>query len=264
MVAHNAAFERVLWHYVLGPRHGWPEPAIEQWRCTMVMAFAMALPGSLENAAAAAGLNVAKDMEGHALMLRMARPRKIDALGQPIWWDVEERKQRLYAYCKTDVEVERALEKRLLQLRPSELALWHLDQKINDRGVHVDVELCEAAKKIVAAATKRLNAEMAAATDFEVTACTNVSQLTAWVRARGIEVDSLKKDNIEDLLDGDEPLPNDVRAALLLRQEAGKASVAKIDALLRGRSADCCNFMQPPQGAGQDGASSRRTSSARS
>ncbi|MEY3774700.1 MAG: hypothetical protein RLZZ129_1480 [Verrucomicrobiota bacterium] len=236
LIAHNAAFERVIWKHILAPRHGWPEPAIEQWRCTMVMALAMALPGSLENAAGAVGLDLAKDMEGHALMLRMARPRRIDALGNPVWWDVPERKERLFAYCRQDVEVERQLEKRLLQLRPSELALWHLDQKINDRGVHVDVALCEAAKRIVAAVTERLNAEMAAVTDHEVSSCSAVSQLTAWVRSRGVATDALAKDDIDELLATE--IPDDVRRALELRREAGKASVAKIDALLRGMNAD--------------------------
>lgn len=233
---HNSQSERTMWHYVLAPRYGWPEPKIEQWRCTMVMALAMALPGSLENAAAAVGLEAAKDMEGHSLMMRMARPRSTDANGRPIWWDVPERKERLFAYCKQDVEVERQLEKRLPQLRPPELRLWHLDQRVNDRGVHVDVQLCEAAKRIVATVTKRLNAEMSKVTDFEVTSCTAVSQLTAWVRSRGVPTEALAKDDIDELLATE--LPDDVRRALELRREAGKASVAKIEALLRGMNAD--------------------------
>src|SRR5262245_22914096 len=49
LIAHNAAFERTVWHHVMTPRYGWPQPKIEQWRCTMVMAYAMSLPGSLEN-----------------------------------------------------------------------------------------------------------------------------------------------------------------------------------------------------------------------
>src|SRR4051812_5836395 len=56
IVAHNASFERALWAGVLTPRYGWPMPKLEQWRCTMVQALAMALPGSLENAAGALGI----------------------------------------------------------------------------------------------------------------------------------------------------------------------------------------------------------------
>ena len=77
LAAHNANFERIIWKYILTPRYGWPEPAIEQWRCTMVMAYAMGLPGKLDDAAPAAGLKNTKDPAGHRLMLQMCRPRKI-------------------------------------------------------------------------------------------------------------------------------------------------------------------------------------------
>lgn len=234
--AWNANFERVMWRYILSPRYGWPEPSTRQWRCDMVCALAMALPGALENAAGAVGIDIGKDLEGKALMMRMARPRSTDANGRPIWWDVPERVQRLKEYRRQDVEVERAIARRLPNLRPSEQELWWLDCEVNDRGVHVDVQLCEAAKRIVATVTKRLNAEMSKVTDFEVASCTAVSQLTAWVRSRGVPTDALAKDDIDELLASE--LPDDVRRALELRREAGKASVAKIDALLRGMNAD--------------------------
>jgi len=232
---HNSAFERLAFYYILGPRYGWPEPTVDQWRCTMVMAYAMALPGALEDAAPAAGIDQRKDAAGHRLMLQMARPRKVTPDG-PIWWDDESKLERLIAYCRTDVEVERELAKRLRPLKPSELDLWHLDQRINDRGVYVDVPLCNAAKKIVATTADRLDAEMRAVTGGAVGACSNVGQLIAWVRTFGVETESIAKDVLEELLATDLPTP--VRQALTLRREAAKASVAKIEALLRGMSAD--------------------------
>ncbi len=72
LFAHNANFERTLWAAVLGPRYGWPVPALEQWHCTMAMALAMSFPGGLAEAAEAAGIKDGKDMAGHGLMLRMA------------------------------------------------------------------------------------------------------------------------------------------------------------------------------------------------
>jgi DNA polymerase len=231
---HNANFERVIWKYILAPRYGWPEPRVEQWRCTMVMAYALALPGALDDAAKAAGLDHRKDAAGGRLMLQMARPRKLDPL---TWWDDPAKIERLIAYCKTDVEVERALMGRLRPLKESELALWHLDQKINDRGVAVDVALCEAAKKIVEDAEEGLDAEMRAVTGHAVTACSNRNQIVAYIRERGVDTDSIKKDLIEEML-LDRTLPADVRRVLELRQEAAKASVKKINALLAGRSPD--------------------------
>jgi DNA polymerase len=235
--AHNAAFERTIWNRILGPRYGWPVPTVEQWRCTMAMALAMSLPGSLENASGALGLAVEKDMKGHALMLRMARPRTRNDDGSLVWWTDPERLERLYDYCRNDVVVERALHQRMLALRPFEERIWQLDQIINDRGVDVDVELCEAAKKVVAETQARLNKEMMAVTDCEVGGATKVQELTRWCRVKGVPVDSLKKEDLLDLLLR-EDLPPEVRRALEIRQEAGKTSVSKIDALLRGRNAD--------------------------
>lgn len=239
--AHNFAFERTMWRHILAARHGWPQPKLTQWRCTMAMALSMALPASLENAAAAVGLSFRKDMEGNNVMMKMARPRRPRKGENPngqYWFDDEERKQKLYAYCKTDVEVERELEKRLVQLRPAELQLFWLDAVINERGVYVDTALCEAALKVVDQAATWLDAEMAQITRGKVGACTNVGEITAWLRANGCpEVDSIAKGEIDALLARHDISPT-VRRVLELRKEAAKASVAKIDALLRGKNDD--------------------------
>lgn len=241
IVAHNANFERAIWKHVLAKRYGWPEPKLTQWRCTMAMAYAMALPGSLENAAAAVGLDMRKDMDGHATMMRMAKPRKPRKGENPkglYWFDDEERKQKLYAYCVNDVEVERQLEKRLVQLRPLEQTLWQLDQKINDRGVYVDTALCEAALKVVDTAETWLDAEMQKITKGKVSGCSNVGEITAWLRANGCpDVDSIAKGEIDALLARSD-LSSTVRRVLELRKEAAKASVAKIASLLRGKNDD--------------------------
>ena len=60
-IAHNANFELAIWNRIATIRYGWPRLIPEQVRCTMAMAYAMALPGSLENAAAALGLEQQKD-----------------------------------------------------------------------------------------------------------------------------------------------------------------------------------------------------------
>lgn len=200
----------------------------------MATAMAMALPGSLENAAAAVNLTIGKDMAGHRLMMQMARPRSKDPL---VWWDVEEKKQRLYEYCMQDVEVERQLEKRLVPLSQSEQQLWWLDQAINDRGVYVDVPLCEAAIKIVDQCKKELDEEMSRVTETGVTACTNRNQLVIWLKEQGIDAESVAKDALAEML-ARADLPADVRRALELRREGSKTSVAKVDSLLAGRSRD--------------------------
>lgn len=281
--AHNAAFERVMWRYILGPRYGWPVPKTTQWRCTMVLCYAMGLPGKLERAAPAAGLDVRKDMEGSRVMMQMAKPRgKIkfnpaylaklgittvsaswehlphdivrvgkmrddgweiyhSAQGEPLaeirWWNDPAKLARNVAYCGMDVEVERGLGARLRPLKASELALWHLDQEINDRGVKIDRKLAEAALKIVEQAEDLLDKRMAAVTNFEVMACSNRNQLLAWFQLRGVDVESIKKDILEELLAPDSGIPDDVREAIKLRRASGNVTVTrKVFALLRGES----------------------------
>lgn len=278
IVAHNAAFERIIFNYIMGPRFGWPVPKLEQWRCTMAMAYAMNLPGSLEEAAAALGLKAQKDMSGRRLILQMAKPRKIekcaackgkgqseivlshptpttvlvredacivcDGIGVHItWWDDEDRKARGMAYCDQDVEVERELGKRVLQLRPQEQQLWFLDQKINDRGVYIDADLCNQALKVVELTQTALDEEMREVTKGAVRSCGEVSNLVKFVNKElGAMPDqplvaSVNKEMLEELLTLWDLTPA-ARRALEIRQEAAKTSTAKIKKMLEMRAPD--------------------------
>lgn len=256
VIAHNAQFELAIWNHVMVPRYGWPPLKPEQCRCTLAQAYSMALPGSLERAAAAVGIEMQKDMAGHRLMLQMAKPREMkacpscsdnpepwgcpichDAHTVPVWWDEPEKLQRLYAYCKNDVEVERQLGKRLMPLSDAEQEMWVLDQKINNRGIHVDTKAVSAAIAVVTAEQDRLNQEMRRVTGNFVGFCTETARLTKWVQSRGVPVEGIAKADVLDALE-QEALPGDVRDALLLRQEAGKSSTAKLRAMLDAVSSD--------------------------
>ena len=239
IVAHNAQFEATMWARVLAPRYGWPIPGPRQWRCTMAMALAMALPGHLEGAAAAAGLDNAKDAAGSRLMLQMSKPRSITDpakgldLGQPAitWWDAPEKIARLIEYCKQDVAVERELDERLRPLSTKEQEMWQLDQTINRRGVTVDVELALAAQPILDTAMALLNVEMKRITDGGVQACSNTGQLAAWLRSMGFQVDSVDKAALADNYTFKDA-PSFVKRAIELRQEAGMSSTAKLKAMI--------------------------------
>ena len=236
VTAHNAQFERIITQFV-GPKYGLPKLPIEKMRCTMVMAYSLGLPGALENVAPAIGLKIEKDKVGHRLMLAMCKPRvakKGDVGPGPFWRDSPEDRTRLYEYCLNDVAVERQLEKRLLPLKRSELELWFLDQKINDRGVFVDMPLADAAAAIVEKAVERINRKMFKISGGAVRGVTDMAGLLRFCKARGLaDVDSLAKDRLAELLVR-EDLDPDVLQCLTLRQEGGRASVAKIRALQAG------------------------------
>lgn len=237
--AHNAPFELAIWNAV-GRRYGWPALSPDQTVCTMAMAYAMALPASLEKAAAAVGLSHQKDMAGSRIMMQLSQPRDICDDGTPVWWTKEsapEKFQKLYAYCRQDIEVERALHKRLMALSPSERALWLLDRKINDRGVMVDLPSVKKAIAMVDLEKKRLDSGMRRVTGGAVSTCTATGQLTDWIKWQGIETEGVAKSDVIELL-ASPTLPPAVRQALLLRQEAAKSSTAKFTAMLNTAGAD--------------------------
>lgn len=237
VIAHNASFELAIWNNVMVPRYGWPKLNPEQCRCTMAMAYAMALPGALDNAAAAVGIGHRKDQAGSRLMMQMCRPRSTNPDGTYVWWDEPDKRQALYEYCKQDVRVERDLEKRLMPLSADEQALWVLDQKINDRGVYIDREAVEGAIRVVQAETDRLNAEMRAATDNFVGFCTETARITKWVQRQGVAIEGIAKADVLDAL-ADVDTPPHVKRVLLLRQEAGKSSTAKLRKMIESASSD--------------------------
>jgi DNA polymerase len=233
---HNSNFEWAIWHHICTPRHGWPVLPFSQTRCTAAMAAAMALPRALKDAAVALGSSEQKDMAGSRLMMQLAKPRRINTDGSIQWWDVEEKIQRLIAYCRQDVETERALTKKLRPLPPTEYALWQLDHLINTRGVRVDLQSVRQADVIVKRSIDGLNAELERRTAGAVEKIGQVAKLTEWLRAKGVDVDSLDKQAIKAALKVVTD-PN-LRRVLEIRQEAAKSSTAKLDAFKQRTSAD--------------------------
>jgi hypothetical protein len=231
IVAHNANFEIEIWNNICVPRYDFPQvDSVAMWQCTMAQAYAMNLPGALEDAALALGLDARKDAEGRALMLRMARPRSMEG-NVPVWWDDMEKLLRLYAYCKQDVRVERALHKRLVPLSATERRVWLMDHAINTRGVKVDVVTAEAAVDMAAVVKTAADERLAEITHDKVEKHTALIPLKDWLASRGVPVDSLDKAAVAALLERTD-LPADVRQALKIRQETGKASVAKLETMI--------------------------------
>jgi DNA polymerase len=250
--AHNAPFEFNLWNLCCAPLYDWPLLNLDQMRCTMAMAYSMALPGALDNAAAAVGIPYRKDKEGHRLMLQMARPREarlcLDCNGRGgpcfacrglgtvyTWWDEPDKIERLGRYCLADVWPERELSKRLCPLSEAEQEMWVIDQEINNRGILIDRPAITAAIDIVTAETARLNDEMHAATGGYVSACTENTRIAAWVQQQGVPIEGVNKAAILDAL-ADADTPPHVRRVLTIRQEAGKTSTAKLKTMLLAAS----------------------------
>jgi DNA polymerase bacteriophage-type len=188
---------------------------------------------ALSAAAHALELVNRKDAAGERLMHQTSKPRRARQDEDPAgtyWFDDPERLQRLYDYCRQDVDVERELYGRLPPLSPGEQALWVLSSRINARGFCVDRKFAEAARRIAQAAAPEIDQELTELTAGAVTGINQIARLQAWLADQGRAVKKLDRKAIEKLL-LDAELPPQVQRALELRLGGAQAAVKKIDAL---------------------------------
>ena len=221
VIAHNNAFDRAAWNKVFG-RIVLLTP--EQCDCTMARGAAMALPQGLDQLGYALKAPIKKNREGHRLMLRMCRPPFIND---------EVKLAALADYCKQDVEAERAIDKLVPLLSHSERRIWLLDQKINDRGVQVDIDLVERAYEAVQVAANRAHNAIAQLTQDQVRKTSEVGRLVAWLNDRGIFCESVAKGDTDELILRAKLCADPVAAqAIVLRRTAARGSTAKYQAIL--------------------------------
>ena len=228
-VAYNAQFERVCLSRYLGH---WLDP--HQWRCTMVMAAYLTLPGRLADAAVALGTTEKKMEEGKDLIRYFSVPCKPTKTNggrtRNLPADAPEKWAVYRQYNAQDVEVERAIRKALEKypLPEQEWELYALDQQINDRGVRVD-------KKFVkkAIAVDAVFAQAAYQRAKELTGLENpgsVNQLKAWLADQDIPMESLARKIVQEKVAQTDGI---VAELLNLRLELSKTSVKKYEAMAR-------------------------------
>ena len=240
IVAHNSMFDRTLL------RHCWDiDVPVERWQDTMIKAMSHGLPGGLDKIGQIVGLEAdqAKDKRGRELIQLFCKPRpKNSILRRATRVTHPEQWAEFLEYSRQDIVAMRAIDRRLpswnYRADHPELALWHLDQRINDRGVAVDLELAEAAIDAVAREQKRLKREVIEATDGLVTSASKRDQLLAFICAEhGVDLPDMKADTLRRRVD-DPDLPEGVRLLLSIRLEATKTSTAKYKALVNATSED--------------------------
>ena len=231
--AYNAEFEITCIQRAFGIEL---DPA--QWRCTMIQAAELGLPQSLAQAAQVLGLPAQKDKRGRKCIDFFSKPCK-QLKDAPLLSDDMRHKPEddpeLWAtfkeYCKQDVEVERAIRKRLaaFPIAESEQRLWVLDKRIAARGCRIDRELAENAVRFGERFKAEKTAELKRLKGLDNP--NSVSQLKGWLEERtGLTFDSLDKKAVKALLkETTDPL---VREVLRLRAEVAKTSVKKYGAML--------------------------------
>lgn len=234
--AYNAAFE---W-YCLNTA-GYRTP-LNQWRCTMAHGLYCGYPGGLDAIGKAIGLpqDRQKLATGKALIRYFCVPcRPTKSNGNRTWnlpKHAPEKWQLFKEYCKQDVTAENSILRRLNQypVPAEEERLWQMDVKMNAFGVRVDEELTDGALYIDEVSRQTLMEEAMGITGINNPNST--VQLMEWLERNGTETDNLRKATVSDLLAG-QPAEN-VKRMLEIRQQLGKTSVKKYEAIRNAKGAD--------------------------
>lgn len=260
--AHNTGFDRT----VLRHDQGMSCPAPARWRDTMVQAMAHGLPGKLETLCDILKVDAdkAKSKDGKALIQLFCKPQpfrhnlkremfpskalmlqelsvlqadwagRATRLTHPAEWE------RFKAYAALDIDAMREVHRRLptWNYQGAELALWHLDQRINDRGVAIDVELAECAVRAVDLEQIALKKRTQSLTNDEVQSATQRDAMLLHVLAEyGVDLPNLKKDTLERRI-ADPEISEGMRELLRVRLMASTSSTSKYKTLIRGVSSD--------------------------
>ena len=232
--AFNANFERTC----LSKHFGRYLPP-DSWHCSAVQAAVLALPRSLEDVGAVLGLDEQKMKEGKELIRYFCVPCKpTKANGgrrRNLPCHAPEKWELFKSYCMRDVDVEKAIRRKLhkFPIPEGEMELYRLDQRINDRGVLVDMGLVRQAVRC-----ERLHKEVVTGRAYELTGLENpnsVAQLKGWLGENGVEAESLSKKAVAELIGESD---GEVEELLRLRLLMAKTSVKKYEAMERSVCSD--------------------------
>ena len=221
----------------------YPDMPAEQWECTSVLALYNSLPTGLDNVAKILKLadDKQKDTRGKALINYFSKPCRPTKTNGGRTRNLPEHNPEAWEtyieYNRQDVVVEKEIRKKLIDLKPPEIEhkYWLMDQEINSRGARINEKLVNNAIRMNREQQKELLAKAKELTGLENP--NSPGQLKRWVEDRlGETVDSIDKKAIVELLKKD--IPEDVRKMLGMRQQLGKTSIKKYEAMQQALTSD--------------------------
>jgi len=234
-IAHNAQFERAIWHYVMHLRLGWPDVPANRWVCTAAMSAAVGFPRALDGATKRARLpeKYLKDKRGAALLKIFSQPRrptKGDARTRIFPEDQPEGFTALVDYCKQDVVAERGLLGYLPDLPARERAVWLFDLKVNETGMPLDRELIGQSLKVLSHIERRYRVRCNKITGYNPT---QRDRILEWLDDNGCTLPNLQLETVQKTLENKLiHIDRKVRDVLRMRIEASRASTKKISKML--------------------------------
>jgi DNA polymerase bacteriophage-type len=237
-VFHNSLFDRNVMKHALGI-----DIPVSQIHDTMVQAYQHSLPGALATLCKIYKLDEteAKSSTGKNLIQLFCKPlgknqklERATSQTHPKEWN------DFLEYAVSDIVAMRVLYNKMpkLNCKGTERFLWELDQRINDRGFYVDIDLATKAVHATKKRQKKLADDVDGKTNGEVGSATQRDAMLAHIlKAYGVDLPDLRKSTVEQRIQ-DPDLPQEVKELLMIRSKAATTSTAKYSALLRCASSD--------------------------
>jgi DNA polymerase len=233
-VAHNAGFDRLVWHHHFDA----PLPPLENWECSAVRMAINGYPRNLDDASYAVLGSYAKDPAEAKALTAMMRVKA----GKVV--DTPELRALVESRCMTDVDIMMQLIEKTLDPTPEQMTWWRFDQRCNARGIPVALDDIKRMLVIlgevgVSGVYEHARRRLLAATDFMIGSPTQTARLKQWLlESEGLRLDSLAKDVVEQVLVTDQGMSPRARRALEIKSAIGGAAPKKFAAFAARAQAD--------------------------
>lgn len=241
--AHNAQFERVVLNGNAGEASGLPKIKIEQTVCTAAKMAASGLPRALGQASQALGTH-AKSDAGRIEMLQLAKPRKLSKANQDLWWTPITAPEKFIAaalYNIDDVLAEYEVDEAVPDLIPSEQKIYEMDQRINARGIAVDIEAIDNILAVVTQYKEFLAVECEKLTQDFLGAGLKPTQrdkIAEWIRENGWpKLLDMQAETVKTLVKHPD-VPANVKRLLQIYSTYNAKAITKYQAILDAVCAD--------------------------
>jgi len=239
LAAWNVQFEWYMWGTVC-IRYGWPPlPPRCLWD-PMAQARAWGLPGALGTVGDILNPQIQKDTSGKSLIRKFSKPRqptKKDKRLRVMPADAPVDAMKLYQYCITDIETTAEIAGMLPPLQPTEAELWALDQTINRRGMHIDLDALRKLARFADAIEARYIEELREITGGAVHSIGELTKIQSWLNAHFVTMPNMQAETVSAAIKH-KRMPDKCRRVLEIRAILSQSSVKKIPAIERRLTAD--------------------------
>lgn len=240
-VAHNARFEQALWYHICHLKWGWPMP--QKWSCTAARARYWGIRASLDGAASDLEIVHQKNPKGKDFINNFCKPRKYkgpkkDGIVSLLWKEPKDDPQGWQEgleYCLDDVKAEKGIDALLPDLPDFEQKIWELDFKLNTRGIPIDVQSVERALQFSNYFTQVNNKIFDDITNLRPT---QRDKVLSYINQRE-EIENLgdlRSKTLRRIVRSE--LPHDLQAVIDIRLETSKASIRKLETMVKCTDSD--------------------------